>query len=198
MGWSFRRVTDSAAGATAYSSGLRTVNGYVGVTPANTSCATLFEAAMRHGMKTGFVCTSEVTHATPAGFYAHSWSRNWKHWIAEQLVGKGVSVMLGGAKDVFEANGNELLQKALDKDIRIVNSAAELNETRDIPLLGLFAPVHMAFEIDRPATQPSLKEMTVKALELLGNKQNNKDGFVLLIEGSRIDMAAHMNDAGKR
>lgn len=64
-----------------------------------------------------------------------------------------------------------------------------------MPVLGLFAPSHIPYDIDRdPVTTPSLPEMTTKALELLS--KDNKNGFVLMIEGSRIDMAAHAHDIG--
>jgi len=64
------------------------------------------------------------------------------------------------------------------------------------PVIGLFAKEHMDFEIDRvlenPITQPSLPDMVSKALSLL---QTKKKPFFLMIEGSRIDMGAHNNDA---
>lgn len=66
----------------------------------------------------------------------------------------------------------------------------------DNPVIGLFAKEHMDFEIDRvlenPITQPSLPDMVTKALSLLSG---DKKPFFLMIEGSRIDMGAHNNDA---
>ena len=65
------------------------------------------------------------------------------------------------------------------------------------PLLGLFSPGHMAYELDRPrdpGREPSLAEMTRKAIEKLSR---DRDGFVLLVEGGRIDHANHANNAAK-
>ena len=59
------------------------------------------------------------------------------------------------------------------------------------PVLGLFAPSHMSYDIDRNASvQPSLRQMAEKAISLLSG---NKRGFFLMVEGSRIDMAGHDN-----
>ena len=65
-----------------------------------------------------------------------------------------------------------------------------------MPVIGLFAEQHMDYEIDRiqqnPKTQPSLAEMTTKALDLL---EEADEPFFLLVEGARIDMAGHNHDA---
>lgn len=62
--------------------------------------------------------------------------------------------------------------------------------------MALFTPDHMSYEIDRnPQREPSLAEMTTKALQILSHKTRNSDkGFFLMVEGSRIDMAGHEND----
>ena len=54
----------------------------------------------------------------------------------------------------------------------------------------------MSYTIDRvPSQQPSLAEMAQTALEALHKATvDSKEGFFLLIEGSRIDMASHSND----
>ena len=59
-------VTDSAAAATAFSTGVKTFNGAVGVDTKGKPIRTLLEDARRDGKATGLVTTSQVTHATPA------------------------------------------------------------------------------------------------------------------------------------
>jgi alkaline phosphatase len=82
----------------------------------------------------------------------------------------------------------------------MISSKAEfdvIDERKGVlPLLGLFANDHMDYDIDRqPSKEPSLREMVTKALRILSkDTENQKQGFFLMIEGSRIDMAAHSND----
>eukprot|EP01121_Diplochlamys_sp_Union-15-3_P018388 TRINITY_DN6675_c0_g1_i2.p1 TRINITY_DN6675_c0_g1~~TRINITY_DN6675_c0_g1_i2.p1 ORF type:complete len:502 (-),score=74.50 TRINITY_DN6675_c0_g1_i2:23-1495(-) len=188
------RVTDSAAGATAWSCGVKTLNGAVGVDAMNVPCGTLLEAAQMKNMRVGLVSTSEVTHATPASFSSHSVSRDYKAFIAEQQVNHTLDVQFGGALRVFQSNNGILLEKAIERGIQIITDVTTFrNDSLQIPVLGLFALDHMDYEIDRdPNQQPSLDEMAAKAIELLN--ADNKEGFFLMIEGSRIDMAGHRND----
>uniref|UniRef100_A0A0B6YRE7 alkaline phosphatase n=1 Tax=Arion vulgaris TaxID=1028688 RepID=A0A0B6YRE7_9EUPU len=64
-------------------------------------------------------------------------------------------------------------------------------------LLGLFNPSHMDFDIQDPIegvnrTEPTLVEMTQKAIEVL---QKDTRGFFLMVEGARIDFGHHANSA---
>ena len=204
-------VTDSAAGATAFSCGLRTNNGMVAVTPVEEKpCGTIFEAASLKGYKTGTVSTSRVTHATPAAFTSHVKHRDDEDLIADQQINsKFFDLFLGGGRREFIPQSEKGSKRKDDRDIieeakkqgwKYVETTAELeNHNEDeFPLLGLFAKSHMNYEIDRNATeQPSLAQMSKKALSIL-KKASDKDGspgFMILIEGSRIDMAAHGNEA---
>ncbi|KAI9496846.1 alkaline-phosphatase-like protein [Zychaea mexicana] len=169
-------VTDSAAGATAFSCGLKTYNGAVGVDPMGDPCGTVLEAAkLQRGMRTGLVATSRITHATPASFSAHIGDRDRENQIAVQQIGntplgRTLDLMFGGGFCHFLPNGTEQSCRKDDRDL--------FQEARD--------------KHDRdPTTQPSLTEMAGKALQLLSGSD---EGFFLMIEGSRIDMAAHSND----
>ena len=89
----------------------------------------------------------------------------------------------------------DLLEAARDRNYHVISTREELLSSSSLPVLGLFADTHMDFEIDR-TTQPSLSEMTAKALQLLGAAtRDSRLGFALMVEGSRIDMACHNNDA---
>jgi alkaline phosphatase len=99
-------VTDSAASATAYSCGIKTYNGAIGIDEDGNPCGTVLEAAKRAGFKTGLVVTSRLTHATPASFASHIYDRDQEDKIAEQLIGDQplgavVDVMLGGGLAFF-------------------------------------------------------------------------------------------------
>jgi len=180
-------VTDSAAGATAYSCGLKTFNGGVAVKPDGTACATLLEASKAAGMRTGMVVTSELTHATPAAFSSHSVSRANFALIGRQLLEANVDVAFGGGEKIFKEYG--MWDYALSH-FNVITQKAQLawtNLTR--PLLGVFADNHLTYMIDQ-GPEPTLAEMTSSAISLLTNKK----GFFLMVEGSRIDHACHEND----
>ncbi|KAI9321349.1 alkaline-phosphatase-like protein [Dichotomocladium elegans] len=168
-------VTDSAAGATAFSCGLKTYNGAIGVDPGRNPCATVLESAKHHRNKlTGLVATSRITHATPAAFSAHTVHRDKENDIAVQQIGdyplgRSVDLMFGGGSCHFLPKHD---RRSCRKDSR-----------------DLFSEASNAFGWKTP----SLSEMADKALKLL-SAEAGESGFFLMIEGSRIDMAAHSND----
>ena len=93
----------------------------------------------------------------------------------------------------------DLLGKAKSKfGYNLVTSRNEFDKlpgNAKLPVMGLFAREHMSYEIERdPLKEPSLSEMMKKALDILDDYHSN-EGFFLFVEGSRIDMAAHENDA---
>lgn len=183
-------VTDSAAGATAYSCGMKTFNKGVAVQPNGKACATLLEAAKHAKMRTGLVVTSEVTHATPAAFATHVMDRDNYGFIAQQLLDQRVDVTFGGGAQIFEHFD---LYGVAEAHYKLITTEEELEtETLTLPVMGLFAPSHLDYSIDNNTAQPTLSQMVEKALPLL-SKDNSK-GFFLMVEGSRIDHACHAND----
>ena len=196
------RITDSAAGGTALATGKKTYNGAISVDTSEQAVATLLEGAERSGMATGLVATSRITHATPAVFSAHVPDRGQENRIARQQLNQDIEVMLGGGRRHFlpqsaegsARDGNRnLLSTARDRGYTVVESADELTQVGDGPLLGLFSNSHMAYELNRKGTnQPSLDTMTEAAINRLSTEE---DGYFLMVEGSRIDHAGHGNDA---
>ena len=105
--------TDSGAAGTAMSCGVKTFNSAIGVAADSTSVTTIMELARDNGMKTGFVVTSSVVHATPACFYAHVTSRGSYEQIAAQLAQSNVDVFVGGGEKYFynrNSDKTDLLQ----------------------------------------------------------------------------------------
>ncbi|KAJ3271392.1 hypothetical protein HDV01_006679 [Terramyces sp. JEL0728] len=205
-------ITDSAAGATAFSCGLKSYNGAIGVDLSGKPCGTVLEAAKEIGYYTGLVATSRITHATPASFAAHVIGREDEAAIALQEIGdytlgRRVDLLFGGGKCYFLPNSTtgscrkdniDALDKAASSGWNVGNGLDEFKnlKSNQLPVMNLFALDHMSYDIDRDETQqPALYEMAEKALDLLGAAaRNNNRGFFLMIEGSRIDMAAHSND----
>ncbi|KAK1072594.1 vacuolar alkaline phosphatase [Friedmanniomyces endolithicus] len=209
-------VTDSAAGATAFSCGLKSYNGAISILPDHSPCASVMEAAKRKGYTTGLVVTTRITDATPAVFASHARRREMEDGIALQMVGsthplgRMVDLMLGGGRCHFVPNGSDGSCRADDVDVREVAKGKGWNyiSTREdfdnlgaeveLPLLGLFANADIPYELDRRyqnATYPSLEEMARTALSALSAATKDSDhGFFIMIEGSRIDHAGHAND----
>ena len=190
------RVTDSAASATAYACGVKTYNGAIGVTPDGAPCVTILERAEAAGMSTGLVATSRITHATPAAFAAHVPRRSQEAEIAEQMLASGVDVLLGGGAGRFadRDDGRDLLAAAAADGWTVATDRAGYDALSALPAAGLLAPSHLAYEVDRDAAaEPSLAEMTRRALRLL-DAHAGEAGFFVMIEASRIDHAGHAND----
>src|SRR5262245_61012932 len=95
------RITDSAAGATAMASGVKTANRMVGVDPSGRRLPTVLERARDRGMATGLVVKSTITDATPACFAAHVMERGAQDTIAVQEIEGRVDLLLGGGRDWF-------------------------------------------------------------------------------------------------
>jgi alkaline phosphatase len=185
------KTTDSAAAATALSTGVRTYNGAIGVDPDGNSVTTVLTVAQSRGMATGLVATSSITHATPAAFASHVPDRNMEWEIARQLADANVDVILGGGRRFFDPTHRpdslDLLS-SLAAHYSYVETAAELAilQTSELhKLLGLFAAEHMPAE---PLRSPTLPEMTRAALEVL---DHDPEGFFLMVEGSQPDWRGH-------
>lgn len=195
-------VTDSSAASSAWGSGARVFNDAVNMLPDGTRLTTIAELARAAGRRVGLVTTTTITHATPAGFAAVQARRDDEADIAPQYLDR-VDVLMGG--------GREFFLPELRKDRR--NLAGEFRQQgyalwskrdqvigpdRPERVLGLFNSGHLPFTIDRDNDEsiqqavPTLAEMTAAALDLLAKAPR---GFLLQVEGGRVDHAAHGNDA---
>ncbi|MBE0432980.1 alkaline phosphatase [candidate division WOR-3 bacterium] len=173
--------------------------------------ATVLEGARLAGKAVGLVATCRISHATPAAYASHWHSRDDNNIIMEQMVYQGIDVVFGGGfrylisrdSDVpgsasrgLRRDGEDLHEVLLARGNEFITTKDELlgldEETRRV--WGMFAPNHMAHDIDRhylAPHEPSLAEMTQKAIEVLSR---DPDGFFLLVEGSQVDWSAHDND----
>ncbi len=210
-------ITDSAPAATALATGHKSNDKIVGLLPkvvntpgvdavnpedAYKPVANVLEGAKLLGKSTGIISTSEIQHATPAGFSSHAAHRSNYQDIAEQQVYQEIDVVLGGGKESLLPGttknsrvDDEDLTKVLDtKGYDFVETRDELLKTKSNKIWGSFAPSALAYDFDRKAisnNEPSLAEMTNKAIDTLSK---NEKGFFLFVEGSKVDWAAHAND----
>ncbi|HOE14856.1 MAG TPA: alkaline phosphatase [Candidatus Saccharicenans sp.] len=190
-------ITDSAAAATAMATGHKTKTGFLSVLPDEMNrapVATVLEGARLSGKSTGLVVTCNLQHATPAAFAAHYPRRSDFEAICEQMVYNQVDVLMGGGLKYFTGRKDreDLLQVLKQKGYTIITSPDGLKSVSSSRLAGLFAEVDLAYDLDRdPTREPSLAEMTETAIKALAR---NKNGFFLMVEGSKIDWANHDHD----
>ena len=189
-------VTDSAAGATALSSGHKSYNGAVGVDTEKKPVKTMLEIARERGMTTALVATSQINHATPASFTAHNESRyNYDEiandYIDNKIAGKlPVDLMLGGGTKYFIREDRNLVDEFKAAGYQYGDDIKNLNQITQLPAIGLYASKGLPFALDENPTR--LTQLTSKALDLLDGQ--NKEGFFVMIEGSQIDWCGHAND----
>ena len=195
-------VTESAAAATQMATGVKVLAKSIGVGPDGKILKTILDLAKEKGKATGLVTTSRITDATPAAFVAHVEHRSDEMRIADQLVKSDVNILFGGGKEFFvpesekgkRKDGRNLLNEAKQNRYAIAETAEEMKKAQGDKVLGLFNIGYINFEIDREGSlEPSLAEMTVKAIQVLSQKEQ---GFFLMVEGGRIDHAAHYYDIG--
>lgn len=175
--------TDSAASATAISTGVKTLNGYVGLDANGEKLETICEYAQSLDMETGLVARQVVSHATPAGMVAHNSSRDNYQQILREMVRSDVNVLFGGGSQYYK---NKKVKNTVDEcGYKYISSEEELNALSkdDDKVLGMFAYDN----IGAADMSPSLKKMTSKALDMLDNDK----GFFLMVEGSNIDSYEH-------
>jgi alkaline phosphatase len=196
-------VTDSAAAASAMSTGYKVVNGAVSITPDGKPQKTVMQAAKAAGKRIGLVTTATVYDATPAAFSINAKSRRDSQVLVDLLFAIEPDVLMGGGADYFlpagtpggkRKDGKDIVAAFRAKGHQIARNTAELKAAGGSKVLGLFADEDMDFEVDRnPAQEPSTAEMAAAALKALA--QNSPSGFVLLVENENTDTASHANDA---
>lgn len=212
-------ITDSAAGATAFSCAMKSYNSAIGVDPKQNPCGTLLEALKLQGYFTGLVVTTRITDATPAAFSSHTSLRIYEdliaqHQIGDYPLGRVVDLMIGGGRTHFyppndqkygtrgsRQDDRNLIDEAIKDGWSYVGNRTEfdqlkLGENVQLPLLALLEDYDIPFDLDRDENvHPSLEEEALVALNALTEATKDSDkGFFLLVEGSRIDHAGHNND----
>ena len=199
-------IGDSAPTTSCYMTGQPSRTGYVSTSPeqdkdndiypteaerAFQPLTTVLEAGkILQGKATGLVFTCEFPHATPADCSAHSYKRGRYDWIAPQMVHNELDVVIGGGVSIL----TEEMEKELVANGYNVyrNDLQGMRADKGEKMWALYGDKEMAYDLDRdPNQQPSIEEMTRKAIEKLSK---DPDGFFLMVEGSKVDWAAHGND----
>ncbi|MEM1120043.1 MAG: alkaline phosphatase [Bacteroidota bacterium] len=187
------KITDSAAGATAFSAGVKTYNGAIAMDKDTQAVETILEILSQKGLSTGVVSTSSVTHATPASFYAHVPSRRMQEEIAEQMLDSKVDFVAGGGKKFFSKrkDGKNLIEGLRLKGFEV--------DTTKLAKRGLTIDKKYVYLLGRdfmPKMEDGREDFLPKAAELaISHLSQDPKGFFLMVEGSQIDWGGHANDA---
>ena len=199
-------IGDSAPTTSCYMSGQPSITGFVSTYPyacgkddiypvdpnrAYQPTMTVLEAAkIFKGASTGLVFTCEFPHATPADCSAHSYNRGKYEWIAPQMVHNDLDVVIGGGVSILTDDMESYLKENGYSVYR--NNLKGMRADTNNKMWALYGDREMAYDLDRnPEEQPSIEEMTRTAIEKLSKNEN---GFFLMVEGSKVDWAAHAND----
>ncbi len=187
-------ITDSAASGTALSTGKKTRNRRVGVDPNGEKLENISEKAKKAGKKVGIATTVAINHATPASFYAHQKSRNNLDGISNDLLNSGFDFFAGAGFTKVKNIYSLLEQAGYTVSKGYADFKANGGKSKKVVLVheDWETPGDLPFAIDRGDSDLSLKQITEAAIEVL--MRDNKKGFFLMLEGGRIDAAAHGRD----
>ena len=189
-------ITDSAAGATAFASGIKTYNGAIGVDPDTIPYKTFLEEAEENKMATGMVATSTIVHATPASFISHVKRRDMYEDIAEDFLDTEIDFFIGGGKKYFDRREND--ERDLIDEMR--ENGYYISDYFTEELSKVFVPHKMNFAYFTADKDPIpvskgrgyLYAATKMAMRHL--RKHSDNGFFLMVEGSQIDWGGHSND----
>ena len=210
-------VTDSAAAATQFATGVKTNPESLGVDAKGKKANSVLYNAKQKGYATGVLTDVYVLDATPAAFYAHQQKRKMRDGVIEDMTVTQPDIVLGAGLNYFVSKADlknpkyqELLknvpylkqvkaQAKKDGNIsKVINSGynlaftkQEMENLNDGKILGLFAPLYLPPYPPADWQGPSLLDMTKKAISVLSK---NDKGFFLLVEAGAIDWVAHEND----
>lgn len=199
-------IVDSAPAMSAYMTGMPQQSGNISVYPPKDSVndllevdsamayqplATILEAAkIIKGRSVGLVVTVEFPHATPAACSAHGPLRNNYAELGSQMVYQNLDVMFGGGNSLMTDDMKSHLQRT--NATYLCNDLLGFRQHEKGKIWALWEDMDLPYVLDTDTTRiPSLQEMTEKAIDLLSQ---NPNGFFLMVEGSKVDWAAHAND----
>ena len=165
-------TTDSAAGATAMSTGQKTNNRAIGTDKKGKKIANLTEILSKKGFSTGIITTDNVTGATPSSFYAHQIDRSQSEDILKDLFKSSLNLVVGKGDYKKENNG-------------YFKIAAAPSQIGNMPINRT-----AFFYADETESIDFLASLTEQGLTHLNQE---KKPFFLMVEGANIDSFGHKN-----
>jgi alkaline phosphatase len=185
-------ITDSGAGATAFSIGKKTYNNAIGVDADTLAHETVLETAAKAGKATGVVATCAITHATPASFVAHVAHREMHESMAWEFVHSPLQLFIGGGRKYFDQrkDGRDLMAELRMRGFHTVTDELAMLEVQPQAKLAalLWEDAPSKKNEGRNDILPRATSLAIERLSL------EKKGFFLMVEGSQIDWGGHANE----
>ena len=189
-------ITDSAAAGTALSTGYKTMNGMLGVTPDTTHVYSVAAQLKEKGYGVGILTSVAPDDATPAAFYAHQPSRKMYYEIGKDAAASGYEFiggsMLRGTKDT------DLLKVLADSNVTVAHGMEQLANATTRRVILLNPEDHyrgqIGYTVDSIKGALNLPDMTRACLDHM--LKTSPDRFFMMVEGGNIDYAGHSNDGG--
>ncbi|WP_172280947.1 alkaline phosphatase [Chryseobacterium sp. LAM-KRS1] len=177
-------ITDSAPGSTAFATGVKTKNSFVGVDERGNSIAQIPDIIVGQGKVSGLISTGDVTDATPADFYAHSDNRNSSEPILKGFVNSKTKILIGGPTSGLTSDNVLKIKEAKIDTYQDLKSVKKINNRTLI--------------ID-PLASKRITEgrgnWLADAFDLtLNDLKENKNGFFMMVEASQTDGGGHSNN----
>ena len=193
-------ITDSAAGATAFSIGEKTYNGAIGVDANGEPKENIVETLFKEGYSSGLIATCRITHATPASFFSHQKRRSMGYEIAADMLTSPIDVFVGGGRDHFVNRTNADDGAVDDRDIvKELEEKSEFSFVNNLDALEKTAGKvgYFTAEGHPPSIINGRDDILPRSVKPVARKlkRMGENGFFLLVEGSQIDWGGHANDS---
>ncbi|MET0634629.1 MAG: alkaline phosphatase [Chitinophagaceae bacterium] len=175
-------ITDSAPGATAFSSGKKTNNRAVGVDHTGQKLELLPQILKSRSIKTGVLTSGDLRDATPAAFYAHRSERSDNPGIITDLLNEPIDLIMGACP--YSPTDSLFLKVKAQFDFYTSPDDVK-DKGRPIFVADPTAAKHMLDgrgDWSRRAFEKSLSILS-----------KNKPGFLLMLEGAQVDHGGHAN-----
>ena len=189
-------VTDSAASGTALSTGHKTYNAAIGVGRDTVEVYSVAADLADKGMAIGVATTVPINHATPSAFYAHNMSRHNYDEIAPWMLEAGYDFYAGGDVKGYDETRKNVYDKAKEQGYTIARGyndyLAKAEGAEKMMLYQKDVATELPYAINRTGKELTLAEITSAGIDFLEGK--SKKGFFMMIEGGKIDYAAHNDD----
>ncbi|APZ47447.1 alkaline phosphatase [Polaribacter reichenbachii] len=184
-------ITDSAAGATAFSTGQKTYKRAIGMSKDSLPIPTIIETLQKEGYTSGLVSLTPITHATPGAFYAHVKDRDLHEDIALDLVKSNIDFFAGGGLKYLKhrSDQKDLYAELITKNYKL--DSVELSKY-DINKKNGYLLAHEGLPSKLEGRKRFFQDATQLALNYLTEKEKP---FFLMLEGSYIDWGGHAMDA---